>query len=144
MKKEIEIIKKDQKTIAIIIPADYQAEGVNFFTPREFSQQLAFISHKAGHVISAHIHRVIEREISLTQEVLIIKKGKLKVNFYDQDQKYFNSRVLESGDIILLASGGHGFEVLEDLEMIEVKQGPFSGDQDKINFKGIENHDSSL
>ena len=69
-----------------------------------------------------------------TQEVLFIKKGKLKVDFYNEHQNYLESRILEAGDVILLASGGHGFEVLEEIEMIEVKQGPFTGENDKTRF----------
>jgi mannose-6-phosphate isomerase-like protein (cupin superfamily) len=75
----------------------------------------------------------------MTKEVLFIKSGKVKVNFYDDQQNYLNkSTILEEGDVILLAYGGHGFEVLEDLEMIEVKQGPYIGDHDKTRFTGIE------
>jgi hypothetical protein len=68
---------------------------------------------------------------------LLLKRGKLRVDFYDQHQSYIDSRILYAGDIILLATGGHGFEVLEEIEMIEVKQGPFAGDRDKQRFAGI-------
>lgn len=73
----------------------------------------------------------------MTQEVLFIKKGKLRVDFYDDDEQYIESRILEAGDVILLVSGGHGFTVIEEVEMIEVKQGPYSGDEDKKRFPGI-------
>lgn len=139
MKKNSEIVKdKKDSIIAIIVYNDYQKEGVNFFTPGDFSQQLAFISHKTGKVIEAHTHNVSKRDIHLTQETLFIKKGKLRVNFYDNNKNYFDSRILEKGDVILLAGGGHGFEVLEDVEMIEVKQGPYLSDGDKSVFKGVE------
>lgn len=135
----IETIKNKDNIIAIIIYNNYQKEGVEFFTPADFSQQLAFMSHKKGKVISAHSHNIAKRDIHFTQETLIIKKGKLKVNLYDSENNYFDSRILETGDIIFLASGGHGFEVLEDLKMIEVKQGPHMGtEEDKVRFKGIE------
>jgi len=139
MQKGTEIIKdKNGKTIAIIVYNDYQKEGVDFLTPGEFSQQLAFISYKTGKTIGAHSHNICNRDISLTQEALFIRKGKLKVNFYDDDKNYFDSRVLEPGDVILLACGGHGFEILEDVDMIEVKQGPYTSDEYKDAFKGIE------
>lgn len=77
----------------------------------------------------------------MTQEVLFIKKGKLRVDFYDDNEQYLESRILEAGDVILLVSGGHGFTVLEEVEMIEVKQGPYSGDQDKRRFTGIGDND---
>lgn len=131
------IIHKD-KALAIVIKKNYQKDGVEFFTPNEFSQQLAYMSHKKGKVIDAHVHNSVKREVHFTKEVLIIKKGKLRVDFYDDDKNYLKSTVIEAGDLILLAFGGHGFEVIEDCEMIEVKQGPFIGEQDKIRFKGIE------
>jgi mannose-6-phosphate isomerase-like protein (cupin superfamily) len=79
----------------------------------------------------------VSRNVHYTQEVLLIRKGKLRVDFYDDDQHYLESRMLEEGDVILLATGGHGFEVIEEIEMIEVKQGPYAGDQDKTRFTGV-------
>jgi len=138
-KKEVEIIKKEDEILAIIIPADFYSEGTKFFTPDNFSQQLAFISRKTGESIGAHTHNIIKRDVRFTQETLFIKKGKLKVNLYDSKNNYFDSKILKAGDVIFLASGGHGFEVLEDLEMIEVKQGPHLGaEEDKTRFEGIE------
>jgi len=132
----IQSITDKGKLIALVINSTYNKLGVNFITPSDFSQQLAYIKHPEGHLIEAHRHNLINRKVFYTQEVLIIKKGKLQVDLYDEDNNYLESRVLESGDVILLASGGHGFKVLEELEMYEVKQGPYVGD-DKIRFKGI-------
>lgn len=73
--------------------------------------------------------------MSYTQETLVLKRGKMRVDFFDDEQKYLSSRILEGGDVVLLICGGHGFEVLEEIEMIEVKQGPYAGDQDKVRFK---------
>ncbi len=132
----IEVKNKDS-LIAIIIPASYKSDGIEFFTPDSFSQQLAFMSHKKGKTIEAHVHNHNPREVVYTQEVLIMRKGTLRVDFYDDERNYLESRVLEAGDVILLASGGHGFEVIEDVEMIEIKQGPFSGEGDKTRFVGV-------
>lgn len=126
------------KTLAIIISRECPKAGVSFFTPDDFSQQLACIAHSAGKVIEPHIHRLHTRHIELTQEVLVIQKGKIRVDFYDAETVYLESRILVAGDIILLAAGGHGFEVIEDLEMIEVKQGPYAGDQDKCRFQAMD------
>jgi mannose-6-phosphate isomerase-like protein (cupin superfamily) len=132
-----QIIYKD-KLLSIIIRRDFEKSGVQFFTPDDFSQQLAYMSHKKGKKIDAHVHNKVSRDVQLTQEVLVIRKGKLRVDFYTQEQEYLESHILESGDVILLASGGHGFEVLEDLEMIEIKQGPYAGDADKTRFEHVE------
>lgn len=130
----IEQVSAGEKLLAIIIRSDYSQPGVNFFTPANLSQQLAFIGHPEGHTIEPHIHKPAPREVLYTQEVLVIRKGILRVDFYGDSHNFLESRVLSAGDVILLAEGGHGFEVLEELEMIEVKQGPYAGEDDKIRF----------
>lgn len=133
-----EEIKYNDKTISIIVRNNYSKEGVTFFTPNDFSQQLAFMCHGKGKIIPPHVHNPVSRNIHFTKEVLFIKKGKLRVDFYNENKNYLESRILFSGDVILLAEGGHGFEALEDLEMIEVKQGPYAGDSDKTRFDAVE------
>lgn len=132
----ITIIKKD-KLLAMIIKNDYTHDGIKFFTPDEYSQQLAYMHHPTGKVVDAHVHNAVHRSVVYTLEVLFIKKGKLRVDFYDEYKDYLESYILEAGDTILLTSGGHGFKVLEEVEMIEVKQGPYSGEMDKVRFEGI-------
>ncbi|MBF0286804.1 MAG: hypothetical protein HQM14_03225 [SAR324 cluster bacterium] len=130
-------VEHDGKLIAIIIKNSYAEEGISFFTPDEFSQQLAYMRHSPGKTILPHFHNPVPREVIYTQEILFMKKGSLRVDFYDDEQNYLESRILEAGDVILLASGGHGFEVLEEIEMVEVKQGPYVGASEKTRFSGI-------
>ncbi len=127
----------ENKLLAIIVSRNFSESGVHFFTPDHFSQQLAYMRHPGGKVIHAHCHNIVPREVHYTQEVLFLKKGRMRVDFYDGEQNYLESHVLEGGDVILLASGGHGFEILEETEMIEVKQGPYAGDRDKTLFRGV-------
>lgn len=134
----IENIEHNGKIFAIIIRKNYSKDGIEFFTPDDFSQQLAYMKHPKGKIIDAHTHNIVSREVKYTKEVLIIRKGKLRVDFYEENQTYIESRELFEGDVILLAYGGHGFKVLEDCEMIEVKQGPYLGENDKIRFVGVE------
>ncbi len=131
-----QVIIKDPagETLAIIIKADYSREGIEFFTPGEYSQQLAYMKHPTGKLIDPHVHNAVRRQVHMTQEVLVIKTGKLRVDFYTDEKAYLKSYLLEQGDVILLASGGHGFEVIEDMEMYEIKQGPYAGDDDKTRF----------
>ena len=124
----------DGQLCAIIVPAGFERPGIHFFTSNDLSQQLACMSYAPGKVILAHTHNPVSREISHTQEALFIRKGKLRVDFYTQQREYRMSRVLSAGDVILLIKGGHGFEVLEELNMVEVKQGPYVGDADKTTF----------
>jgi mannose-6-phosphate isomerase-like protein (cupin superfamily) len=130
-----EIIRdKERQIFAIIIRSNYEQSGIQFFTPPEFSQQLAYMKHEKGKIIEPHVHNEVNREIVRTQEVLIVKSGKVQVDLYTSENEYWNSYILGAGDLILLASGGHGFEILEPTEMIEIKQGPYLGDQDKVRF----------
>lgn len=127
----------NNRLLAIIIRSDYSKDGIEFFTPNDFSQQLAYMNRPAGYVITPHIHNKVERNVLYTQEVLFIRNGKVKIDFYDDSRKLIDTKILVTGDVILLASGGHGFEMLEPTEMIEVKQGPFAGEHDKTRFPEI-------
>jgi mannose-6-phosphate isomerase-like protein (cupin superfamily) len=122
---------------AMIIPAGYDQPGIQFFTDKSYSQQLASMSYQPGKIIPAHTHNSVRREVSYTQETLFIRRGKVRVDFYSETREYRTSRVLGPGDVILLIRGGHGFEVLEDLNMIEVKQGPYAGEMDKTRFASV-------
>lgn len=133
----LEVIKDEKGILSIIIKATYRSEGIAFFTPNDFSQQLGYMNRSKGYVIAPHRHNIVERKVTLTQEVLYVRSGLVRVDFYNDDQKYLESRVLEKGDVILLAAGGHGFEMLADSEMIEVKQGPYCGEEDKVRFDAI-------
>jgi mannose-6-phosphate isomerase-like protein (cupin superfamily) len=133
----IDMVRAGDELLAVIVRRDFHEPGIHFFTPDEFSQQLAFMRHPAGKVIDPHVHNPVSRSVQYTQEVLFVKSGKLRADFYDHERQYLESRILEGGDVILLAAGGHGFEVLEEVEMIEVKQGPYAGEKDKTRFDAI-------
>jgi len=132
-------IKHNNQLLAIIISNQYAESGIHFFTPDNFSQQLAFMKHPAGKIIQPHVHNSVQREVHFTKETLFIRKGKIRVDFYSDQQEYIESHILEAGDVILLSEGGHGFEILEDTEMIEVKQGPYAGEKDKTRFSPVKN-----
>lgn len=133
----IENILHQGRTLAVLLRTDHHAEGIEFFTPDDFSQQLGYMNRPQGYMIPPHVHNPVAREVHYTKEVLFIKSGKVRVDFYDDDQTYLESRILRQGDVLLLAYGGHGFEMLEPTEMIEVKQGPYAGEADKTRFTGI-------
>ena len=118
----VEKISHQDVSLAIIMRADYHAEGIEFFTPSDFSQQLGYMNRPQGYVIEPHVHNPVAREVHFTKEVVFIKSGKVRIDFYDDDQNYLESRILYKGDVVLLAYGGHGFEMLEPSEMIEVKR----------------------
>jgi mannose-6-phosphate isomerase-like protein (cupin superfamily) len=135
--QNIEEIRIDGELCAIILPVSYDRPGIQFFTRNDLSQQLASMSYPAGKVIPSHTHKPVRREVFYTQEALFIRKGRVRVDFFSKRQEYRTSRVLGPGDVILLIAGGHGFEVLEELNMVEVKQGPYAGDSDKTRFSAV-------
>lgn len=132
-----EQIEHEGKILGVIIRAEYKKEGIAFFTPDSFSQQLGYMNRPTDYIIAPHVHNVVERKVELTQEVLIVRSGKVRVDFYDDERKYIESRIIKTGDVCLLANGGHGFKILEQAEMIEVKQGPYCGEMDKVRFEPV-------
>jgi mannose-6-phosphate isomerase-like protein (cupin superfamily) len=130
----IERVVAGSQVLAVIVRASFRKDGIEFFTPGDYSQQLAYMNRPAGYRIQAHVHNEVHRNVFLTQEVLFIRSGRVRIDFYDSERRPTGERVLEAGDVILLAAGGHGFTMLEPTEMIEVKQGPYAGDRDKTRF----------
>ena len=133
----IENVTYEGKLLSVIIKADYKSDGIKFFTPDDYSQQLAYMNRPKEYVIPPHVHNPVHRDVQFTQEVLLIKSGKVRIDYYDDDKNYLESRILHQGDVVLLAYGGHGFEMLEDSEIIEIKQGPYAGEMDKTRFEPV-------
>jgi hypothetical protein len=133
----IEHIYDHSQLLAIIIYPSYDRPGIEFFTEDESTQQLGYIQRNAGEVIRPHRHNEVSRLVTLTQEVLYIRKGKVRIDFYSEAEDYLESRIITTGGAVLLSTGGHGFEMVEDSEIIEVKQGPYLGDRDKVRFEHI-------
>ena len=130
-------IKHRGELLAMILSGRFNEPGIHFFTPNSFSQQLAFMRHPQGKVIQPHVHNSVVRQVQYTLEVLVLRKGRMRVDFYDNAKSYIESQIMDAGDVILLATGGHGFEALEEIEMFEIKQGPFVGEADKTRFEGV-------
>lgn len=131
----VEFIQSGSVILAIIVRAQYRREGVEFFTPLSFSQQLGYMNRPKGYVVVPHKHLPQSREVLNTQEVLFVRSGKIRADFYTENNDYHSSALLLPHDVILLAAGGHGFEMLEDSELIEVKQGPYNEKTDKLHFQ---------
>ena len=134
-KVPIETIVHGLEAIALIIRSEFDEPGIHFFTPPSFSQQVAFMKHPKGKRIAPHVHNLVNRQVLYTQEVLLIRRGRLRVNLYSSDKKFLEYRILEAGDVILLCGGGHSFEMLEETSLVEVKQGPYAGEKDKTRFE---------
>lgn len=138
---EIERIVDDRtkELLATIIPRDFRVPGISFVTEDDSVHQLGVLNWPRGHQIGAHVHNTMSRHIDSTQEVLFIRSGRVRVDLYGNDRAYQCSRFLGSGDVIFLSSGGHGFEIIEDSDMVEIKQGPYLGDGEKTRFSPDDN-----
>ena len=135
----IEKIIHKNKLFALIVSGNYRnKKGITFFTPDNATQQFGYMKHKKGHIIKPHKHLKRTTKIFTTTEVILLLKGILRVDFYNQKKKYLFSKILKKKSIILLVHGGHGFKVIKDVEMIEVKQGPFNILKDKVKFNEID------
>ena len=127
-----------KKLYAVIIRSQFRKKkGINFFTDNQASQQLGYMKHKKDYLIKPHLHNKRSAKISTMSEVIIVFKGILRVDFYDSKEKYLFSKKIYANDVITLVNGGHGFKVLKDVEMLEVKQGPYNESKDKKKFNEI-------
>ncbi|MBF0312223.1 MAG: hypothetical protein HQK52_02335 [Oligoflexia bacterium] len=134
----LEVIKDNNQIYAILVRANFKADGAHFFTPDHFSQQIGYLHRPQGYVVKPHMHNLVIREISFTQEVLFVRSGKIKISIYTEKHEHFQDITLQQHDFILLAHGGHSIEMLEETELIEVKQGPYiSPEIDKIIFNPL-------
>jgi hypothetical protein len=141
----IQKIFHKKKLFALIIDKNFRKlKGVNFLTSPEDTQQIGFMKHKKNHIVLPHLHKKRLTKINFTTEVILLLKGILRVDFYDKKRKYLFSKKINAGQIIMLVSGGHGFKVIKDVEMIEVKQGPYNPKKDKQKFDFIKDNKIKL
>ena len=139
----LEKITYKKKLLALIVRGKYRnRSGITFFTPKDATQQFGYMKHKKKYIIKPHLHKKRLTKIFYTTEVILLLKGILRVDFYSQSKKYLFSKILKTKDIIMLVHGGHGFKVLKDVEMLEIKQGPFNLIKDKVKFDGA--HDRKI
>ena len=135
----IEKIIHKKKLLALIVRGTYRKKkGITFFTPNESTQQFGYLKHKKKHIIKPHLHKKRITKILYTTEVILLFKGVLRVDFYNYAKNYLFSKILKQKDIIMLVHGGHGFKALRDVEMLEIKQGPYSLIKDKIKFENVD------
>lgn len=140
------VIKIDYNGVELgaIVRSTYHNSGIGFFSEENDGLQLGYMNRPDGHVIVPHTHNKIKREVYYTEEILFIRSGEVRVDFYDDNQQYIESHMVHSGDIVILKGGGHGFKVLERADIFEVKQGPYLGTQDKVRFEPIADEEAII
>ncbi len=135
----IEKVIHKKKLFALIVRGRFRKKtGINFFTENSATQQFGYMKHKKNYVIKPHKHNQRLTKILTTTEIIILFKGILRVDFYDNKKMYLFSKKIFGKDIIMLINGGHGFKVLKDVEMVEVKQGPYKLSRDKVKFDNVD------
>jgi quercetin dioxygenase-like cupin family protein len=120
--------------IALVLRGTADAEETTFVTPPEAGLQVGLVVYPAGGEVPRHTHRPIERHHIGTPEVLVVRKGRCIADLYDDDRNPLTSVEIAGGDVIVLLSGGHGFRMIEDTVLLEVKQGPYPGRDEKDRF----------
>jgi len=134
----IKYIKYKKKILALIIDPKINKKEVAFFTPKNFTQQVGIINYKKNKIIKPHTHNKFLRRIYKTAEVLIVQKGKIRVDFYKSKNNYLFSKIVTKGKIVILSQGSHGFKFISNSSLIEVKQGPYKIESDKVRFNSID------
>jgi hypothetical protein len=132
--EHVEQITWNGKPLAYIIRAEMSPQKTTFLTPPEFKQQVGFVVYPAGGEIHPHVHRPLERHLVGTSEVLIVRRGRCEIDIYNNERELVATRQLHPGDIMLMVDGGHGFRMIEDTVFLEVKQGPYTGLEEKERF----------
>lgn len=132
--EHVEHISSQGLPLVYIIRAELSPPQTTFLTPTEFTHQVGLIVYPAGGEVRRHRHLPIERHIAGTSEVIIVRKGRCELDVYDNDGTLVATRELRTGDVMLMIGGGHGFRMTEDTELLEVKQGPYTGLHEKELF----------
>jgi len=132
--QQCEIINWNDQPLVYIIRPNPLPDQTTFVTPPEFKQQVGFVVYPQGGEISKHVHLSLERHLTGTSEVLILLKGRCLIDVYNDTKELVATRELRTGDVMLMVGGGHGFRMLEDTVFLEVKQGPYTGIEEKERF----------
>lgn len=130
-------IENNGVELGAIVRSTYHNSGIGFFSNDNDGLQLGYMNRPDNYVIAPHTHNKIKREVFFTEEILFIRSGMVRVDFYDDNQQYIESHIARGGDIVILKAGGHGFKIIERADIFEVKQGPYLGAQDKVRFEPI-------
>ena len=131
----VDEVSSNGKLLAYVVRRQVSPGATTFVTRPELNLQVGFIVYPAGGEVQPHAHRPVDRRIVGTSEVLIVKRGRLVVDVYNDENQLVASPVLETGDLIVVMGHGHGCRMLEDTVLLEVKQGPYLGPGEKAPLK---------
>ena len=132
--QSVEEIRSAGQLLCLIVTGRFVPEKTTFLTSPDLKQQVGFIVYGKGKEIPRHGHRLIERQIVGTSEVIVVWKGSCELDIYNDQKALIATRMLNQGDIMVMVGGGHGFRMCEDTILLEVKQGPYPGLDEKERF----------
>lgn len=130
----VEEIVSEGRPLAYIVRSLHLPQETTFVTPPDLNLQVGFIVYPTGREIPRHAHRPIERRIAGTNEVLVVRQGRCEIDVYDLERRFVATRELRENDVIIIVAGGHSFRMLADSVLLEVKQGPYPGVEEKERF----------
>ena len=128
--EHIEFITSGEQVLAILVGASFSPPTTSFITSPEHMQQVGFVVYPEGGEIEPHTHKPISRELVGTSEVIRVQKGRCEIDLH-YNGKVVATRTLVAGDLIIFIAGGHGFRMLADTILLEIKQGPYYGVDEK-------------
>jgi hypothetical protein len=131
----VEVIHDGPEVIAYLIPGVASASTTQFITPNDATFQAGFVVYGEGGRVPAHVHLPVVRSVVGTSELLMVRTGRCIVDLYAADRRLIASRELAAGDAVLSLGGGHGFRMIEDTVLLEIKQGPYAGLVEKERFE---------
>lgn len=134
----VESIEHGGIRYAEVIRADVRVEETTFFSPAESSFQFGLLAHRAGFREPAHYHKAFTRQIDDLQQMFVVQRGVVAVELYSDQRRLIDEIVLRAGDAIVLIHGIHAIRVIEDMQCISVKQGPFLGSENDKIFVEVE------
>jgi hypothetical protein len=134
MMSPVEIINGPDGPLAYFVDGAWSPGATEFLTPDTFGQQMGMIVYGKGQAIVPHVHLPVTRTVEGTTECIVVRSGLCEIDIFDSARKHLATRTLKTGDIVLLLGGGHGFRMIEDTVLFEVKQGPYVGNADKERF----------
>jgi hypothetical protein len=132
--KPIETISDQDQVLCVLIDTSHLPECTTFLTPADFKQQVGFVVYPAGGEVSRHVHMPLERHLVGTSEVILVMKGHCLLDIYNDRHELITTRELDPGDLMLMVGGGHGFRMMDDTVLLEIKQGPYTGVEEKELF----------
>jgi quercetin dioxygenase-like cupin family protein len=130
----VERVYDGDQPLTFIIRAGFSPDQTTFVTPENFPQQVGFVVYPKGGEVARHAHRQLQRHVVGTPEVLVLRKGRCLLDIYNDARRLVATHELSAGDVMLMMGGGHGFRMLEDTVFLEVKQGPYTGTDEKERF----------